>query len=412
VSAASAGEAEPAVEVGAASIDLRRAPAGLALPAAAVPEALSRLPQGEALLLATCQRLELYQVGEPGPAAWLARLRGMEEPELRPWVRELRGRTALAHLFRVAAGLDSAALGETEILGQLGTALEAAERVGRLGPLFGWLGRTALHVGRRVRAETGLARGSLSLFGAAVELAATALGGLEGRVAVVLGGGDAAERMLRALAGRRPARLIQVRRRPAPASGREVRGWEALQECLDAADLVVGAVSTGGVVAPGQLRRRPLAVVDLGMPPNLRRPVTGPPGLQVIDLSDLEERCRRNREQRRSQIRAAEAIVERAVEDAVAWLRARRVASGMAALRAWAEELRRREVADAVRRRGWSGAELEAVESLTGRLVDRLLRPSLQRLRSEGPEGAYGSLLVAAVRRGAPPPLGMDPPGT
>jgi glutamyl-tRNA reductase len=397
-------EEEGVEGVAAALIDLREAPTELALPAASTVEALSRLPQGEALLLATCQRLELYQVGEPEPAAWLARARGTDERKLRPWVRELHGRAALTHLFRVAAGLDSAALGESEILGQLTAALNTAERVGRLGPLLGWLGRTALHVGRRARAETGLCRGSLSMFGAALELASAVLGSLEGRAAVVLGGGHAAERMLDLLAGRRLARLIQVRRRPDPVRGREVRGWDALQECLDAADLVVSAVSAGGVVAAAQLRRRPLAVVDLGMPPNVQRPATGS-GLHLIDLADVEERCRRNRAQRQSRARAAEAMVERATEEAVAWLRARRAAPGMAVLREWAEVVRQREVAAIARRRGWTGAELEAVESLTRHLVDRLLQPSLEHLRSEGPKGAYGSLLTAATSRGAPPPL-------
>lgn len=389
----------------AALIDLRRAPVELALPATAVPEALRRLPREEALLLATCQRLELYQVGEPAPAIWLARARGVDGRRLRPWVRELHGRAALTHLLRVAAGLDSATPGESEVLGQLGAALDAARRAGRLGPILGWLGRTALHVGRRVRAETGLARGSLSLFGAAVELASAALSGLEGRTVVVLGGGQAAERTLQILAGRRPARLIQVRRHPAPAGNREVRGWEALQECLDLADLVVSAVAAGGVLTAARLRRRPLTVVDLGAPPNVQRPVTGPPGLRLIDLADLEERCRCNRERRRGEIGAAEVIVERAAEGAMAWLRARRAAPAATALRQWAESVRRREVTAGTRCRGWADADLEAVESLTRRLVDRLLEPSLQRLRSEGPEGTYGSLLAAAATGGTPPPL-------
>jgi glutamyl-tRNA reductase len=384
-------------EVVVALLDLRSAPE-LALAAAAVTSALARLSVGEALLLATCQRLELYRVGDPDPARELATALERDPAEIRARAAVHRGEPAVVHLFRVAAGLESAALGESEVLGQLSMALARARQAGRAGPILGGLAQAAVCAGRRARAASGLGRGSLSLFGAAADGAARALGGLSGKNALVLGAGNAAERMVRTLKGRRLAELVQVARHPVPGPNREVRPWTELQACLDRADLVVAATSGGRVLSAAQLEH-PRVVVDLGLPANVD-PKAGR-HLTLIGLEQLQEECRRNQRSRQDRIAVAETVVAQEVSAAMRWLEARRAAPLLAALAGWAETVRQRELAVASSPRGTLP---EALDRVTRHLVKRLLQPAVTELRRR-PEGAYGRALAAALEAGSPPLL-------
>ncbi len=384
-------------EVVAALIDLRSAPE-LALAPAAVTSALARLSAGEALLLATCQRLELYLIGDLDPASRLAAVLERDPADVEARVAVRRGEAAVAHLFRVAAGLESAALGESEVLGQLATALAQARQAGRAGPTLGGLGQAAVCAGRRARSASGLGRGSLTLFGAAADGAARALGGLTGRNAVVLGGGDAANRMLRALKGRRLAELVQVARHPMPGPDRRVRPWTELQACLDHADLVVAATSGGRVLSAAQLRH-PRVVVDLGLPANVDPEAAR--HLTLIRLQELQEECRCNQRSRRDRIATAETVVAQEVSSAMKWLEARRAAQLLAALSDWAETVRQGELAAAWAQRRISP---EALDRVTRHLVKRLLQPAVTEL-CRRPDGPYGRAVAAALEAGSPPPL-------
>jgi glutamyl-tRNA reductase len=288
-------------------------------------------PAGEAMVLATCHRTELYRYGPP-PGSGLSPAAGLPAIGLESGLKTLRGAAALRHLCRVSAGLESTVRGEHEVLGQVGVALRAAIDAGTCGPVLNHLGRGALTLGRRARAETSIASGSVSLSGAAVAAAAVALGGLRGRRAVVVGSGMMAEKLLRALSGRELAAIAVVARNDrarqslARASGAVPHPWPELRQVVADADVVLLATSASAPVLgaadlpPSQDR----AVVDLGAPPNADEGLTGLPGTVVIDLESLMHRCQANLAQREGSVAAIKEMIEACVAAESAWLEARR----------------------------------------------------------------------------------------
>ncbi|MBV9661108.1 MAG: hypothetical protein JO337_08125, partial [Acidimicrobiales bacterium] len=183
----------------------------MTIPAARLPKALHELAAcdqlSEGVIVSTCQRTEIYAVAHRYHAGvsqirnFLADWSGTPPESFSDGLYEYYDEVAVRHLFKVAAGVDSAVLGEGEILGQLGEAWGAAHREQVDGPVLSILFRHAQEVGKRVRTETAIARGTTSLSQAAVALARTTLGSLAGRTTLVLGAGEMGEAMAQALAG-------------------------------------------------------------------------------------------------------------------------------------------------------------------------------------------------------------------
>ncbi len=298
-------------------------------------EAVVSLPaQAGAVRLATCHRLELYLEGpatpqaEPRFRAWLG-----AEATGREWHKELAGR----HLLRVAAGLESAVLGEDQILTQVRQAYRAACEERTAGRLLHRLFHAAFRTGKRVRSETELAVGTRSLAGAAVAALNRALRGLRGKSFLVLGTGEMGAIAARQLSERGAAQVLlcnRTARRAEELASRldvETRPWEWRQASLSQVD---GAVCATGAQAPvvqarwlseaAASRSRPLAVVDLGVPRNVE-PVPVPPGgLVNIDIESLSRRMEEDRRRQTKAVAAAEAIVEDELQDWVAWAEAGR----------------------------------------------------------------------------------------
>jgi glutamyl-tRNA reductase len=310
-------------------------------------ETLRGIAAPHALLVATCQRTELYTV-DSDPRADL------------PGARLLEGEDAVRHLYRVAAGLDSAALGEREVLGQLRDAHQAALEAGRLGPVLDRLARGALEAGRRARAETPLGSLGLSVAGVALDLAGPAA---RGRVAV-LGTGSYAERVLDHL----DRRALRLGRADLPR----------LREALFGVDLLVVATAAPEPVVRAEHVSGPLVVADLSSPPNADRALATLPSVRLITLEGVAARCRSNLAAREAGVPEAERLVEESVAGALDWLRRRSRLSGLAA---WAEEVRERELAFALRSlQDLSPEQRAAVERLAGRLSAKLLAPTLRAL--------------------------------
>ena len=217
----------------------------MTVPAERLPKALhdlvSREHVTEAVVLSTCNRIEVYAVveryhdGVGDVRTSLAQTLQVAPEAFADHLYEFHDAGAVAHLFSVAAGLDSAVLGESEVLGQVRQAWDAATAEGAAGPGLHMLFRHALEVGKRVRTETGIGRSTTSVSSAAVALAAERMGGsLEGRRVLVLGAGEMGEKMVTALAGaadvlvanRTPARAdeLAARCRRRPSGGRSARG--------------------------------------------------------------------------------------------------------------------------------------------------------------------------------------------
>ncbi len=305
---------------------------------------------GEAVCLSTCNRTELYLVGEDaerrGHAA-LARLSGLSDEELGSVVYRLTGEGAALHLFRVAAGLDSMVPGEGEILGQVRAAFEA----GVTGAVLDRLFRQALHAGKKVRAETAIAESPASVSSAGAALAQQVFGRLDGCRVLLIGAGHVAELCARSLAAR-GARIVFVANRARErADGLAARfdgegiDLEEVPSRLGVADVVVSSTGSPGWLlrraqveaALGERKGRPLFLIDLAVPRDLDPAIHELDSCYLYDIDDLEAVVAEGLAGRRREAARAEAIVAEEAERFREWQASREVVPAIASLRARAE---------------------------------------------------------------------------
>jgi glutamyl-tRNA reductase len=370
----------------------------LALSPAECMELLSerRRAKGSALLLSTCNRLELYYTGEDG-AGWFASLLRAKGSRL-PLV-QLDGIAAVRHLFHVAAGLDSQILGETEILGQVRRAYEAAREAGTTTRDMDLIFSAALAAGRRVRRETLLGRHPSSVASAAVELACQEWDTLAGRWILVLGAGEAAEGVLRFLHERGAAGVVLLNRHPAKAQvlaeawGATAASLSELSDRLAIADLlVVATASTRPVVTGPQLaaalgsrRSKKLVVVDLAVPRNVEPAARQLDGLKLLDLDDLQRLSCPGADMAAAKLEEAERVIDDELARLGLSLRGRTVAPQLAELHRIGVELAEQESAWALAQlEQLSESEREVVRQMADRLVRRVLYPVSRNLREHG----------------------------
>jgi glutamyl-tRNA reductase len=372
--------------------------------------AASLAGDGEAVCLSTCNRTELYLVGEDGERRALEALEvlsGLPGDQLRAVVYRLSDEAAALHLFRVAGGLDSLVPGEGEILGQVRSAFEA----GTTGPVLDQLFRQALHAGKKVRAETAIAESPASVSSAAAALAQQVFGQLDGCRVLLVGAGHVAELAARSLAAR-GARITHVANRsPQHAAELAVRfggdgiSFERVGEVLGEIDVVVASTgSPGRILARADVeaalrarKGRPLFLIDLAVPRDLDPAIHELDGCYLYDIDDLESVVASSLAGRRREAARAEAIVAEEAESFHEWLASREVVPAIASLRAWAEEIRAAELARVRGRLGLSASQEEAVESITAQIVNKLLHPPTVRLK-EAAAGAEGGSYAQAVR--------------
>lgn len=355
-----------------------------------------------AVILSTCNRFEIYWSGDDDVEPWfreLARARGVDVTTV---LTRLDGAAAARHLFGVAAGLDSQILGETEILGQVRRAHRAAETSGTITRELDAVFCAAIAAGRRVRRETPLGHHPASVSSAAVDVGLEAMGECGARAAVVLGAGEVAEGVVRALIERGVSGVTLVNRRPERAAalaarlGVAARPWDELPSLLSAADLLF--VATGAkhpVVHAADLERRTtptrrdLVALDLAVPRNVDPSVRTLPGIRLFNLDDLQElRCPAAGE---PSIAVAEAgrIIGEELKRLEGSLRARLSAPHLAELHRIGAELAREEADRALADlEGFSEAEQRVVREMAERLVRRVLYPVSRSLRAEDERSA------------------------
>ncbi len=397
------------------SIDHKHAPVTLrerlAFGDAALRDALPVLPAHarEGFVLSTCNRTEIYALADrdDAPIAFLAEMRGLPDEALRGAATVYHEHHAVAHLFRVAAGLESMILGEPQILGQVRQAFEAAREAGAAGPIIARLCHEALRLGKCARTETDIARNRLSIPHAAVDLAASRLGSLAGRAALVVGAGKMATLTARLLRGAAVADLAIANRTAerAEALARDVGGravpLSGLGSELARADLVVAATNVAGYVIGGDLAARgcqersaPLLAVDLGVPRNIDPAVGRHPLVHLANVDDLEAVVAGSRARFAAEIARVEAMVAEATDAFFAWRGEREVAPTIAALHAHAERIRQAELDRALRKLGHlSPRDRDVVDALSVALVGKLLHQPVARLK-RCPERDWGATLV------------------
>jgi glutamyl-tRNA reductase len=293
------------------------------------------------LVLATCARTEVYAVaGEGGSvsldetiAAAMVAVRG-SETAAEEWPLRASGVDAARHLLRVASGLESIVLGDVQLLGQLRAAYAAAQAQHTTGPLLNKLCQTALHAGKRARAETGIATGAASMAAAAVQVAVTHTGGLAGRRVLIAGGGQMGRAIAATLSRHHCERITVATRDPAAftAAGGSRHASSAvpsdrIPSLLSEADVVFTASGTGTLVVGNQAARRamtdrpdrPLLILDLAMPREVDPGVAFIRGVALISLDVLERSIERVAHSPSEAIASVERIVEATLDRLFAW---------------------------------------------------------------------------------------------
>ena len=365
----------------------------------------------EAVCLSTCNRTELYLAAAEGREAetQAARALGALAGGVEPFLYRLRDEAAALHLFRVAAGLDSLVPGEGEILGQV----RASYEEGRVGPLLDRLFRQALHVGKRVRAETAIGESPTSVPSAAAALAQQVFGDLGGRRVLVIGAGKTGEQAARGLLAR-GAEIAAVANRSLPGAdelaarvgGRPVT-LDRVDEVLAGVDVVISATSSERVllrreqVARALDARRgvPLFLIDIAVPRDLDPGIDELEDCYLYDIDDLQKVVEASLTARRREGDAAEEMAAGEARKFGSWLASLDVVPAITQLRARAEQIRRAELARAEGRLGrLSDADRHAVESLTSQIVNKLLHLPTVRMK-EAAAGADGAVYADAVRR-------------
>jgi glutamyl-tRNA reductase len=307
----------------------------------------------------------------------------------------------------VAAGLDSALLGESEILGQVRRAWEVAALEGASGPTLNQLFRHAVEVGKRVRHQTGIGRRLTSLSSAAVALAGERLGGLDGRTVLVVGAGAMGERIAKAatVKGARAVianRTVERARVVADEVGGAAIGLASMLSALAEVDAVL--TSTGSstpLIERADLeaavagRRTPLLVVDVAVPRDVDPAVSTLAGVTLLDMDDLRASVDAGLAARRREVGRARDLIDEEVSRYRDAATARSAAPLVVALRQRAEEVRAAEVARLARNLG--PAEREALDALSRGLVAKLLHEPTVRLKEAGGT-ARGERLAEATR--------------
>jgi glutamyl-tRNA reductase len=376
-------------------------------PAARADLAEALAEDGEAVVLSTCNRTEMYLAHRDAAVAAararreLATRSGVAESELEPKLYTLRGEEAARHLFRVAAGLDSLVRGETQILGQVRETYKDAQAAGQTGIVLDSLFRRALRAGRRVRAETRIAELAPSVPVAAAELARRVVGELEGRRILLIGAGKMSELAAATLIGRGADNVFVANHtferaeRLARRFGGEAVGFDRIPEELARVDLVVSSTRCPRTILSAEevvfalVRRRgwQLVFIDIAVLRDLDPGIGALEGALLYDIDDLGENGGAGTGDDEDAA-AAEAIVAEEAARFRQWQLSLDVRLEITALRHRAEEIRAREVTRAESRlRALSPREREAVEAVTAQIVNKLLHAPTVRMKQAATEG-------------------------
>jgi glutamyl-tRNA reductase len=378
----------------------------------------------EAVVLSTCNRAEVYAACDDLAAtrtdltAYVSEFHGVDRAELEPHLYHLADLDAALHLFRVAAGLDSLVVGEPQILGQVKEAHTVATAVQTVGPVLNRLFHSSFATGKRVRTETGLASGAVSVSYAAVALARKIFGDLTGRNVLVVGAGEMGKLTARHMKSQGVQRVMIVSRTLANAArtaeaigGGSAAPWEGLDSALAASDIVITATGAGTPILSKahveaimrSRRSRPLFIIDIAMPRDVEPSAGEIEQVFLYNIDDLQATVRENLARRASEVLRAEAIVNEEVGKFGVWLRSRGAIPTVVALRQKFENIRRAELARLDFK--LSALPLESrpdaracVDEITRLIVEKLLLTPTEQLKGLGDQDTIAAYSEALTR--------------
>lgn len=368
----------------------------------------ARFPGSEAVLLSTCNRVELYvataNVNSPTQEEVLeffAKSRGVEPGQFREHLYEKREREVIAHVFNVASSLDSMVLGESQILGQVREAYDEAKALEATGALLNPLFQRAVAVGKQVMSETSIGGGRLSVASVAVDYAKRIFDHFDDKTVLNIGAGKMATLVLRNFADLKLGRLLLCNRDAAKAQklagefGGEVAPFDALDEHLVAADVVV--TSTGAaepIITRGRFERllrrrryRPIFIIDIALPRDVAQDVESLENVYLYNLDHLQQVVSQTQSQRKDAIEAARRIIAGHVEGFLSWHRQRELGPLIDGLYQRYHKLANQELQRTLNKLpNVSDAERGHLEELARRIVNKLLHDPIRMLRHSDPQ--------------------------
>lgn len=374
----------------------------------------------ERMLLATCNRVEVYAVAEgeiqraaDAIADSLAACRNVEKAAFADKLYTYSAAEAVRHVFRVASSLDSMVVGEPQILGQVKAAYSVAQAREATGIILNNLLEQAFHVAKRVRTETGIAASAVSVSSVAVELARKIFGDLTGRSVLILGAGEMAELALRHLvddgvrsvlvANRSYDRAVTLARQ---FCGRAVT-YEGFRQEMAVADIVISATSAPHVILRKEdmqaiilhRRHRPIFLIDIADPRDIDPACNEVDNVYLYNIDDLQSVAEANLKERNREAERAEAIIDREVGVYLNWLRSLDVVPTIVSLRQRVEEIRAAELTKALGRMGdLTPEQREAVTALTRAMVNKILHQPMTELKRRAAL-QDGHLYTSVLRR-------------
>jgi glutamyl-tRNA reductase len=377
----------------------------------------ARPAMSEAVVLSTCNRAELYTACENTDAArqelvaFISDYHEVDRSLLQPHVYDVSDLEAARHLFRVAAGLDSLVVGEPQILGQVKEAHTAAAEAQSVGPVLNRLFHSSFAVGKRVRTETGLGSGAVSVSFAAVSLAKKIFGDLRGRGVLVIGAGEMGKLTALHMKSQGVHSVTIVSRTMAHAArtaeaigGASAAPWDEMNTMLGNSDIVITATGAAspiltkahveGIMRPR--RNRPLFIIDIAMPRDVEAAAGEIEQVFLYNIDDLQATVRENLARRASEVSRAEGIVSEEVEKFGAWFRSRGAIPTVVALRQRFEAIRRSEL-----ERLAAALPPDArsrVDDITRLIVEKLLLTPTEQLKSLGDADTVGAYSEALIR--------------
>lgn len=381
-----------------------------------------RYPQAEHVVVSTCNRIELYvaQAGdEPAPtreeiATFLGDFHGVGTEEFFDDLLREEGPQAVRHLFEVAAGIDSMVVGESQIVQQVKKAYELSTKGDASGPITHALFQRALKLGSRVRRETALGAGRLSVASVAVgEFARLIFDGLADKHVLIIGAGEMAQETLRYLKDEGVSKITVANRsfERGEALAQEFGGkavlWDALGHPLSDADIVVAAtgsdipVLTVDHVAPARRGKGgPMLLLDLGAPRDIESSVASiDDGVFLYNVDDLQDACTRNRRKRSREIERARAIIQEETDEFIRDFYHQATGPIIRDLRSSWEKVAAEEIETLFKRHPELDEKAKAnIERAVRRITGRLLHPPLEALRDDA-TNEHPHRLVDAVKR-------------
>jgi glutamyl-tRNA reductase len=369
----------------------------------------------EALVLSTCNRTEVYGLSSDNGAAELyirkmiAAEKDVDLASHPGYAYTLARDESVRHLLRVAAGLDSLVLGESQILGQVKRAYELSLETNACGLVMNRMLQSAISVGKRVRNETAIGAGAVSVASAASELAGKIFENLADRSVLLIGVGEMGTLTARHMIDKGVSRLTIANRtfHKAERLAAELSGHpmplERLEDALNRADIVISSTGATSPIVEKELmslvmsRRggRPIYVIDIAVPRDFEPAIEELDGVFLHDIDDMNALVDRNLGERRTEIPKAEAIVEHELEVFATWKRSLAATPLIKALREHIEAVRSQELARHGKR--FCDQDREELDKLTDSLVNKILHPVMSQVRDWSDSGDLGALRIDTI---------------